>query len=137
MGIHRKTIAFSTTSPDPNNIIPVTPKTTTDNVLLNAGHLFKTIGMDAVIFCMFLECIEKLKELVNRDESLELTIVNVDSSSFPKNTPKVKSKRHDRITDEMIAESLGLTPREFRYLKEKAVIRLSRALQSVQKTALP
>jgi len=137
MGIHRKKIAFSTTSHDPDNIIPVTPKTTTDNVLFSAGHLFKAVGMDAIIFCMFLESIDKLKELVNRDESLEVIILNTDSPSSPKNTPKVKSKRHDRITDEMVAESLGLTPREFRYLKGKAVLRLSRAIQSVQKTALP
>jgi len=118
--------------PESDNIIPVEPDSTRDNIISSAGNLFARFGLSDISFCLFMAFIVRLRASIHKHEFLDI------DCSFKNNhkvcpylkdkLPPMRLKQLSIITDRTIAEALGLERREFYYLKKKMLVKL-RSLQ--------
>ncbi len=133
--------ARANTPPNLDNIIPAEPQPTRDKIIGSTGDFFNKIGQHDITFCMFMSFIDRLRASIDKNQILDIDCPHKKNHAtcpyLQNKLPPMRLKRFLVITDRVIAQAMGLKPRDFRYLKTRIMKNLASVYDSRVKILPP
>jgi hypothetical protein len=97
-------------------------------IITQTGRFLRLVGPEGDFFCRFMEIIQNLRSIVDNNKQPDIDCLHKTNKTIcpylKTKTPPLRLTKRSLITDNVIAQAMGLTSREFRYLKNKTLRRI-------------
>jgi hypothetical protein len=114
--------------PDDDDVIPPDYEMSYEAIITQTGRFLRLVGSEGDFFCRFMEIIQNLRSIVDKGTQLDIDCPHKTNKTIcpylKTKKPQMRLTKRSLISDNVLAQAMGLTLGEFRYLKKKTLRRI-------------